>query len=371
MVLKYIATLAVTVVAATLAATSLKFVTSSQVLSGNGLNENLQFEFTIQADGSEHYYVIDAAMAQFLQSQIRFVTQGPPHVVATNVQITPKQVSCSTGQFAGTEPCATLNVQLQWDTPTDSANGAHGSIFLDFPQIPEIPATAVTLLSGPNDPVSARRDVVRQVTAYRSASLVALARFVFALTVGLPLGILLHTLCWTFVLRGEKRKRLSALQPQGAGLPRTFYPNPVIEWVAWLTVLGLGAFTGCIILVAGSPITSGFMSSIPMDFLCIDLAITTAMAPLVTYFIGKYVLTVRVEPDGLSYKRGLHNQRWMSAGWSNILRVTQKSRTIKGNKKYWIEIELDDRPNLKIEQYIVDYAGLRDLLASMTAGQIR
>jgi hypothetical protein len=369
MIAKYVSTLAVTVAVVTLVAASLKFATSSQVLSGKTLDESSKFEFTIDAD-SGHTYVINADIAQFLETHIGFTTEGPPQVVSANVQVTPKQVSWTENRKTITAPGAAIDVQLDWNTPSGSANGSRGSIYLDFPQIPGYEGNTVTFRSGPYQVDSAGRYVIRQVTTYRSAFQVAEARFVFALAAGLPIGILLHALCWVLVLRGENRKRVSALLAQGAGLPRTFYPNPIVEWTVWLLVLGSGAFTGS--MMAGFSIADGFMSSSMVYFVYIALAVVSAIAFLSAYFTGKRVLTVRVEPEGISYARGRENVQWTSAVWSNVVGVTQKSRTHRGKKIYWIEIEFsDNRRKLKIGQSITDYAGLRDLLASRTAGQIR
>ncbi len=124
--------------------------------------------------------------------------------------------------------------------------------------------------------------------------------------------------------------------------------------------------------VAGFSVANGFMSSWMEYFVYVPLAIATPIAFLVAYFTRKRVLTVRVEPDGISYARGRENLQWTSATWSNIAGVTQKSRTYRGNTTYWIEIEFNDnRRKLKIPQSITDYAGLRDLLTRMTAGQVR
>ncbi len=369
MISKYLATLIATVVLATLIASSLKFATSSQVLSGNALNENMKFEFTIAAGGNQ-YYIIDTDMAQYVQTHVGFTTQGPPHVVSANVQVTPEQVSWTEDRTTHIAPGAAMNVQLAWNTPSDSANGAGGSIFLNFPQIPGLEGKTVTFRSGPFQVDDAGRYVIRQATTYRSAPLVALARFVFALAAGLSFGMLLHTLGWAFVVRGEKRKRLSALPPQGAGLPRTFYPNPITEWVVWLLVFGIGALMGS--MLAGFSIADGFMSSSMVHFDYAALGILTAIAFLAAYFAGRRVLTVRVESEGISYARGRENIEWVSAIWSNVLAVNQRSKTYRGSTTYWTEIEFNDgRGKLKIPQSMVDYAGLRDLLTNTTAGQIR
>lgn len=370
MLTKYLATLVVTVAVVTLIASSLKFATSSQVLSGKALDETMKFEFTIAADSNNHYYIINANMAQFLQTNIAFPTQGPPHVVSANVQVTPKQVSWTEDRTTITAPGAAINVQLEWDTPSGSANGSQGSIFLNLPPIPGLEGKTVTLRSGPYQVDSQGRNVIRQVTTYQSAFLVAVARFDFALSGGLPFGILLHTICWAFVLRGEKRRRLAALEPQGAGLPRTFPPDPIAEWVLWLLVLGLGAFIAS--MIAGFSIADGFMSTQLQYFVYSTLAIAAVVAILVAYFTGKRVLTVRVEPEGISYARGRGNLQWTSAIWGNIAGVTQKSRNYRGNKTYWIEITFSDgRSKLKITQSITGYAALRDLLANSTPGQVR
>ena len=90
----------------------------------------------------------------------------------------------------------------------------------------------------------------------------------------------------------------------------------------------------------------------------IPLAIATAGAPLVAYFTGKRVLTVRVEPEGISYARGRENLQWTSATWSNVAGADAKIRTYRGRTSYWIEIEFNDnRGKLKIPQSITDYAG--------------
>ena len=374
MLLKYLLTLAATVVSATLVVASLEFVSGSKVLSGQALSESLQFEFTIDAGGGQ-YYAIDADLAQFLQTHVDFTTQGPPHVVAVNVQVTPKQVSWNENPLnpglAHTAPGAAMNVQLDWNTPADSVNGSSGSIYLNFPQIPGLEGKKVVLRSGPYQVDSAQRYVIRRVTTYRSASMVAMARFVFALAAGLPFGIFLHTLFLGLrLVSAEKRARLSALPPQGAALPRTFYPDPVAEWFVWLPLLGASAFMGSIF--AGFSVANGSMSSRLVHAVYIGLPITAAIALLAAYFTGKTVLTVRVESEGISYARGRKNLQWMSATWSQILGITPKSQTNRGNKRCWIEIMFYDLDTLKIiDERITDFAGLRDLLASVAAGKMR
>jgi hypothetical protein len=357
---KYFTTLIITVVLVTFVAASAKFVTLSQVLSGNAVDETLPFEFTIDADSS-HFYEIDPETAQFLAANIAFHTDGPLRILAAKVDVTPKTVSWTENRNTITAPGAAMTVQLRWDSPSSSANGSRGAIYLDFPVVPGFEGKPITLRSGGYQKDSAGRYLIGQVTTYQSASTLSLARFVFALSAGLPFGILLHTICWAFVLRGEKRSRISAFAPQGAGLPRTFYPNPVAEWTAWLIVFGIGAF--CASMMAGFAIPDAFMSSFMMTATYVNLAIFILVGLLVVYFTRNSLLTVRVDTGGIAYARGRGDIQWQNAAWSDIRQLTQKSRTSRGRTYYWIEIEFNDnRKKLKIGQSIVDYPALRGLL---------
>jgi hypothetical protein len=364
MIPKYLATLATVVVVVTLGASSLRFATNSKVLSGKALDESLPFEFTIDA-GENQTYIIDSEMAQFLQTHIGFPTEGPPHVVAAKVEVTPKKVSWTEDRTNYTAPGAAMTVQLHWDTPADSPNGSRGSIYLQFPEVPGLEGKTITLHSGGYQGENTSRYVIREVSTYRSTNALALARFVFALSAGLPFGIMLHSIYWAFVLKSEKRARLSQLPAQGAGLPRTFYPNPIAEWVASVIVFGVGALAASV--VAGISVLDGFMSSDMVIAPYIILAFVTVVAILIAYFTSRSVLTVRVGPDSISYARGRENTEWLTATWTDILVLKEKYRKYRGNTTYWIEIEFrDKRKKLKIAQSIEGYRSLRDLLLSKT-----
>ena len=363
---KYLTTLAIAVALVTFAAASLKFATRSQVLSGKAVDETLPFEFTIDADSS-HTYEINSDMAQFLQTHIGFHSEGPPHVIAAKVEVMPKSVSWTEDRRTTTAPGAAMTIQLRWDTSSSSANGSRGSIYLDFPEIPGLEGKTASFHSGAYQKDSSGRYVIREVTTYQSESLVSLARYVFALSAGLPFGILLHTICWAFLLRGEKRSLIAAFPPQGAESARTFYPNPVAEWVVWLLALGIGSFVAS--MMAGFSILDGFMSSFIMSFTYGILAIAGGVALLAAYLTRRSLLTVRVGPDGIAYARGRGDLQWQQIARGEIRQLTQKSRTYRGNTSYWIEIEFNDnRKKLKIGQSIVDYPALRDLLTKVSAG---
>jgi hypothetical protein len=363
MIPKYLATLALTVCLVTFAASSLQFATRSQVLAGKAVDESLQMEFTIDADSS-HTYKISPRIKEFLEDRISFYTEGPARVVSSKVEITPKDVSWSENRSTITSTGAAMAARLQWDTPADSANGAHGKIYLNFPEVPGLEGKVPTFHSGGYQRDDKGRYVIREVTAYRDAFPLSLARFVFALAAGVPIGVLLHTIFWAFVLKGEKRSRLAEFPPQGSGLPRTFYPSPIAEWIVWLLVFGIGAVLAS--MMASFTVYDGFMSSTFIWVISIIMAITVAIALPAAYFTGKSLLTVRVDTHGISYARGRGDLQWLNASWSDIATFRQKSRTYRGSTTHWIELEFNDkRKKLKIAQSLAGYPALRDILVGV------
>jgi hypothetical protein len=363
---KYLATLAVAVLLVTFLFSNLQFATRSQVLAGKTVDETLQFEFTIDAD-STRTYKITPRMAQFLKDHISFPTDGPVRVVSAKVEVTPKKVSWSEHRTRITSTGAALAVQLQWETPNDSANGAHSNIYLNFPEIPNFEGKTPTFHSGGYQRDDQDRYVVREVTTYRSTLLLSVARAIFALSAGLPLGILLHAICWAFVLKGEKRARITALPIQGSGWPQTFYPDPIAEWTIWLVVLGIFAFVSA--MMAGFSVADGFMSSSFELVVYWILGIGMACALTASYFVRKYLLTVRVDSSSISYARGRGDLQWITAAWSEVARFAEKSRTYRGNTTYWIELEFKDkRKRLKITPSIQGYPALRSILRNVFQG---
>jgi len=365
MILNYLLTLATTVAAVTMVAASLPFATSSQVLSGKVVDENLRWEFTLDA-GGDNYYKVSPELARSLQAGIGIETEGPPHVIAVETEVTPKRVSWTENRTTYTAPGAAMTIHLRWDTPADSANGSRGLLYLHFPAIPGVNEEAIDMRSGPYQKDNAGRYVIREATTYRSKFQLALARFVFALAAGLPFGVVLHTIGWAFVVKRERRSRLSELQRESGESPQTFYPDPAAEWSSWLLVLGIGALVSS--MLAGFSVYDGFMSSSFALVVYILLGSLAAIAGLVTYLVRKRLLTVRVDSEGISYARGRENLQWISAVWSDILSMAQKSRTYRGNTTHWIEIEFNDsRKKLKIGQSLVGYSTLCNLLASKVA----
>lgn len=363
MIPNYLATLAAAVFVVTFAASSLQFATRSQVLGGKAVDEDVNLEFTIDAD-RHHTYAISPGLKQVLEDHISFYTEGPARVVSAKVQVTPMSVSWTENRTRITSKGAALAARLQWDTPADSANGTHSYIYLNFPEIPSFKGKPPTFHSGAYQKDDKGRYVIREVTIYRNTSLLSFARFVFALTAGLPLGTALHAIFWAFVLKREKRSRLANLPPQGPGWPRTFYPDPIAEWIVWLLVLGIGAAIDS--LLAGLCVHDGFISSPLIHLVYGIMAGAAAVALLAVYFMRKSLLTVRVDSSGISYARGRGDLQWLSAARSDVLFCTPRSRTYRGNTSHWIELAFkDNRKKLKIGESIEGYTALRDILTSV------
>lgn len=365
MIAKYLATLAVVVVLLTLAASSLQFAARSQVLAGKPVEDTFNLEFVFAAD-STHTYVISPQLKSELEKKISFVTEGPVHIVSSNVEITPRDIHWTENRTNYTSPGAALLAHVTWDTPADSSNGAHGLIYIHFPEISGLDPKGLTFHSGGYQKDDQGRYVLREVNTYQSAILVSLARFSIALVAGLPVGVAVHCIFWAFVLRSEKRARLTALFPQGQGsqLPRTFYPNPIAEWSSWTILFGIIAFPASLIAVLSA--SDSFVSSSMMWVVYIFLGIGAVVGLIAAYFTGRSVLTVRVDTNSISYSRGRGDLQWLSAGWNEILNLTEKYRTYRDSTRYWLELQFrDNRKKLKLTQTIEGYPALKALLFSV------
>lgn len=366
---KYFTTLFIAVVLVTLACSLLPFVTRAQILSGSAVDQTSQFEFIIDA-GSGSTYRVSSRTKRFLESHVQFCTDGVVRVVSSKVEITPKKVSWIENRTTIRATGAAMIAQIKWDTPADSANGAQGDVYINFPAIPWLDGHVPTFSTGAYQVDRKGRYVIREVTTYRNAFLLALARFELAFAAGLSFGILFHTVYWVLVLIGKGRSRLGEVSAHGSGLPRTFCPSPMAAfppltgWFVPLLIVGTGALTGCV--MTGFPAYQGFVSSTFRTGAYIMLAIFGGVALLVGYLTTKSFVTVRVDAIGISYSRGLSDSRRLSAAWEDIRLFTQKSRIYRGTSIYWIEIEFKDgRRKLKISQSIEGYPALRDILQRM------
>ncbi|HEY3743357.1 MAG TPA: hypothetical protein VGL53_26100 [Bryobacteraceae bacterium] len=363
MIARYLATLAVAVLVVTYTFSLLQFVTRSVVLAGSTVNENWTFEFTVDAD-STHTYRVSPNSVALLQEHITFPTDGPVRIVSSKVEVTPKKVTWSENRRQITSTGAAMNAQVQWEAPSDSANGAHSTIYVSFPEVPAFEGKHPRIHSGGYQMDDQGRFVVREVTTYRGNFLLSVGRFVFALSAGLPIGIVLHSIGWIFILVQEKRARVAALPVRGSGLPQTFYPDPIAEWTMWLCLFGLSAFMSS--LMAGFAVADGFLSSTFVHIIYSFLLAGVAIASIAVYFVGRSVLTVRVESTGISYARGRGELDWITAIWGEVSKIGERSRTTRGSTTYWMVVEFrDGRRRLKITTSIGGYKDLRKILLGM------
>jgi hypothetical protein len=358
MIARYVASLAATVVLTTLFCSTLRFATRSQVLSGKAVEESWKLFFTIDADSS-HMYEIDGRLKKSLEEGITFVAEGPVRVDSSSFVITPQEITWTENRTRKTAPGAVLAVQVKWETPADSPDGAHGFIYASLPILPGSFSIHSGDFSWDN-----KRLVLREVTTNRSSSSLFFARFGFALAAGLPLGIVLHSIGWGFLLSREKKSRIAALPPQGSQIPRTFYPNPIAEWSTWTFVLAIAGVLGCLLVF----LSGDFLSSSMIWFIYIALAVGAVIALICTYFTGRSLMTVRIDADSISYARGRGDLQWVMARWADVLQATQKSRTYRGTRREWVEIEFrDKKKKLKLSENIMGYPALRDFIFSLFA----
>jgi len=360
MINRYLASLGAAVLLVSLVCSTFRFATRSQVLSGKPAEETWPLEFTIDADSS-HTYRINASLQKTLEDGITFPADGPVHVACSRVDITPKDVSWTENDEHFTSPGGALLAHVKWDTPPETANGAHGFIYISFPEIPGVAISAVSFHSGGYQTDSQGHRILREVTTYRSSIALFFARFGFALAAGLPFAIPLQSIWWGFQLRNEKRARLAALPAQGPELPRMFYPDPIAEWTTWTFLFAVIAFSAGV--VAAFSVYDGFMSSSMAWVTYAILAAAALIALIAAYFTGRSVPTVRLEPDGLSYARGRGDLQWSTARWSDVRQVQEKTFTYRGSSRKWLELQFNDRrKKLKISPTIVGYPVLRDAI---------
>ena len=293
---KYLVSLLILLVVACLVCSTLPVVTRAHLSAGTAVDETWKIEFTLDcpAAGKASYYIVDDHVKRDLQKGIAFVGSGPIHVISVATEITPKEVSWKVGKTRYTAPGAAMVAHVRWETPADSADGARGDIHIEFPKVRGTPA----FHSGAYQKIGDRW-IFREVTTYRNSLSLNLARFLFALAIALPIAIVLHSIWWALVLWKEKRVRLEELAPSNPeALPRTFYPNPIAEWIGWtITVSILGAL-GC--LFAGIEIANGFMSSIFYWVIVIMQGSGAVIGLIVALIVRANVLTVQVSDDTIS-----------------------------------------------------------------------
>ena len=283
-------------------------------------------------------------------------------IASASVNVTPKDVSWTENRKTITSTGAGLAAKVKWETATNSADGAHGNIYIRFPDLQKLTRN-VNFHFGGYQKDSHGRWLLRQVTTYRNSLALSFARFFFALGVGFPLAIVLQSIFWAFQLAREKKSRIAAFPAQGSQMSRNYYPDPIAEWITWTVWFGMFGGAG---LVAGLSAYDGFPSSTTIWLIYGILAAGFVIAAICAYFTGAYLLTVRVDADSISYARGRGDLQWFTARWGDVLQATQKSRTYRGTRREWVELEFKDmRKKLKLRESIVGYPALRDFIFSL------
>jgi len=172
-------------------------------------------------------------------------------------------------------------------------------------------------------------------------------------------GVLLQAAGWHFlVLRRERASRIAALPPQGTGLPRTFHPDPIAEWVEGQRVLIVFAVVAALGAYASTRLMSFDRASGALALMAAGAAAAAAYAR----WRHVRVLTVRVERHDICLARGRGERlQWESIPRSDIEACSER-HPLLGSR--WLELKFKDRwRKLKIkESSIVDYWGLHRLL---------
>jgi hypothetical protein len=172
------------------------------------------------------------------------------------------------------------------------------------------------------------------------------------------LSILLHAALWyLLVLRPERAVRIAALPAQGSSMPRTFHPDPIVEWRAGLITVSVVAVITTTVVLGWA----GLMSDSRADWALTWVAAGVLVAALVARRARARVLTLRVDRHCISYARGRDEPlQWFDIQRADI--VLCKEGSYRG--KRWIVLRCKDRRrNIKIAAAaIVDYPTLRDVL---------
>lgn len=345
----------------------LSFAVRSQVRAGVTMEETWTNTFTLDASSNQMYRIDDDVRAD-LEKGIAFIGSGVVHVRSTKVEITPQEVSWTENKTKYTAPGARMVARVTWDTPADAGDGDKGDIHVEFPRMPSIPNYTVAFHSGASQKTGDGRWVFREVTAHRSAASVAIGRFFFVLSAGLPMTFLLHGIWWAFQLKSEKRALLAGLaQPSVQPLPRVFYPDPIAEWLVWTLTLCISGGWGS--LMASFAIYDSFQSSVFVWLLFIMQGIGVVIALIVALYVRSSVVSVRIDADAISYAKGRGEPQWITARWSELKGAVVKSETYRGTTIECVELIFPDGKTRKIPSSVIDYPTLRNTMIELYARQ--
>ena len=367
MLRKYLGSFLIVLVAVCGICSTLTFATRSHVRAGDAVEETFNTELTLDASaGSNQFYPVDADIKSDLEKGVTFIGSGAARVTSVKVDVTAKEVSWTRDKIKYKAPGTAMVAHVKWETPADAANGATGDIQIKFPKIRGVSSYEPSFHSGGYQKTGDGRLLFREITVYQGALSLALGRFFFSLSVGLPITLLIHGIWWAFQVKREKRLRLAALAPADPdALPRTYYSNPTAEWFGWTFTLIMFGVIGS--LMASFVIHDGYLSSTLDWVLIIMQAVGIAIGLIVIWGARISVVTVRIDADTLSLAKGRGEPRWNTARWADLKSALTKSRTYKGTTTEWVEVQFPDGKTRKIPAGVEGFAELRDRVLTIYA----
>lgn len=363
MLRRYFLSLLIVTVVMSAVASMFSFVTRSQVRGGATVEETWTNDFTLHQIGDK-YYQVDADIKADLEKGVAFVGAGAIRVLSTTVEVSAKEVSWTSNKTEYKAPGGSIVSHVKWEAPADAADGASGTIHVEFPKIRGVPSYDLNFHSGSYQKTG-NEWVFREVTVHQGAISLALGRLVFGMSLGLPLAFLFQSGWWLLYLRREKKARLAALAPTTSDtLPRTFHPDPVAEWNVWCIMMLI--FGGIGTLIGGIAISSGFLSTIIAWVIIGMVGLGALIGLLVVWLVRRTIVTLKIDADSLSVAKGRGVPQWLTASWAELKGAACKSRTYKGNRTEWVEVIFPNGKKYKFyENYLPEYAVVREVVLAL------
>jgi hypothetical protein len=368
MLVRYLSSLLLTLLIIAGLLSSLPFATRSQVRAGETVAETWAVDFVLRSTDGRAYRITDAVKAA-LEEHVSFVPEGPLEVRSVNIQITPKTVTWRKDKTNYSDPGGQMVARVTWSTSPDARDGDHGDVRIFFGKLPDIPFYRFVFYSGAyQKSPDGTRWMFREVTIWRTPQRLFLARMLFALGPALSIAILLHAIYWGFCLARERKRRTAELAPapDAPPFPRTFYPNPVAEWVGWTFTLCVFALMALIpSLIA---IFQRYQSTFLERFILIAQAIGLLIALIVVWIVRSVVVTIRIDDKEIAYARGRGRgggggePNWITSRWSDLRSATVKQTASRGGVYTWIALVFPDGKTRNVPASSGEFRELRYLV---------
>jgi|GEM_PF-3086327 len=363
MIRRYLVSLLILVVVLCAVFSSFAFVTKAQVGAGAVVDENFHTDFVLPITISPgRYYRVEADVLQNFQQNTKFVASGPIDILSQNIQITTQEVSWKRDKTTITAPGASLQAQVQWRAKTNT--DGQGTIELTFPEYKLEKPYVIDLHSG-NFQIDNGHRWFRETQVYQNGASVFIGRMMFAGILAFPVGLLVHSIWWFFVLMREKRVRVAALAAGSSGaLPRTFHPSPIAEFFWFTVVMSFFGFFGAFICILAC--TDSYLSLTMFGVVVITEGIGFLIALFVVWCVRRALVTMKLDADGIAFAKGRGELNWVTARWADLREVEVKERVYKGNRTEWVEITFPDgKRRYFSENTVDDYKLVRDTMFAL------